>query len=262
MSRRGEIGKIITLGTRYYVNGDLYDPYAVSNVTIQTERTGGTVLATLTPTHISTGLYEIQWTIPANTPLGTLYDSWTHQATSDMAQHTRVYSFTVSAYSDASVKPSIHGPLFVGHQEVSFFNSITKELIQKIVAQRVIYYSVSDQHTKSHQLYDEAVSKIVFPPVEINALVMYNAPTQNVTKFSVDTSYSLEIYFHSHELVERNIVPREGDFIKWENITYEVEQLTSPQIIFGQIQNKVMIKATCRVARKSQFEVLDTFKSY
>ena len=52
--------------------------------------------------------------------------------------------------------------LFIGDREVAFFNGINKELLQKIICQKIIYYSVSYEHTKTHRLYDEAVRKTVF----------------------------------------------------------------------------------------------------
>lgn len=148
-------------------------------------------------------------------------------------------------------------PLFIGHEEVDFFDSINKELIQKIIGQRVIYYAVSDQHTNTHRLYDEAIKKTTYQPIEINALVLYNEPLQTANQFSIDTVYSIEVYFHYHELEERKIIPREGDFVKFGKIVYEIEKLNQPQLVYGQINNKVMVKAVCRVSRKGQFEVLD-----
>lgn len=153
------------------------------------------------------------------------------------------------------------GRLFLGSKELNFFNNITKELLQKIVEQKIIYYSVSEEHTKTHRLYDEAINKTVFRPVEINALVLFNEPIQTATQFSIDTVYSIEVYFHVHELEERNIIPKEGDFVKFGDILYEIEKLNKPQIVYGQAENLVMMKAICRVSRKSQFEVLDGIRA-
>ena len=150
----------------------------------------------------------------------------------------------------------IVGPLFVGQREIDFFNCVNKELIQKIVAQRVTYYSVSEEHTKANDLYNEAITKTVYTPVVINALVLFMDPTQTTTNFSIDTIYQIEVYFHEHELTERNIIPQVGDFMKFGEVYYEILTLTSPQIIFGQIDNKVMKKATARVARTSNFEIV------
>ena len=147
--------------------------------------------------------------------------------------------------------------MFIGAREIAFFNGINKELLQKVICQKIIYYSVSQEHTKSHRLYDEAVRKTVFTPVEVNALVLYQEPEQSVNKFTIDTVYKVEVYFYQEELRERELIPRVGDFLKFGNIVYEIEKLNRPQITFGQIEHEVMIKSICRVARESQFDVLD-----
>lgn len=145
--------------------------------------------------------------------------------------------------------------LFIGSREIDFINSVTKELIQEVVGQKVIYYAVADKLTASDDLYGEAIKKTVYNPIEINALIRYNAPRQTVTQFNVDTIYNIEIYFHLHELTERKIVPKVGDFVKYGLQYYEVEQITFPQTTFGQIDHKVQARAICRMARKGQFDI-------
>lgn len=145
--------------------------------------------------------------------------------------------------------------LFIQDQEIDFFNLIGKELIQDVVGQRIIYYSVSDKLTHSDTLYGEAVTKTVYTPVEINARILYNAPEQVVNSFSIDTVYSLEVYFLLHELEERGIVPREGDFIQYGNAFYEIQSLTKPQLAYGYIDHKVQMRAICRIAREGQFQL-------
>lgn len=147
--------------------------------------------------------------------------------------------------------------LFVTDKEIDFINSITKELVQGVIEQKIIYYSVSEEDTNTHRIYGEAVRKTVFTPVEVNALVLFEEPEQTYSKYTVDTLHRIEVYFHIHELQERNIIPREGDFMKFGSIVYEIQKLTRPQIVFGQMDNEVMVKAECQTSRKSQFEVLD-----
>jgi hypothetical protein len=255
----GRIGETITLPTRFTVNGVSFNPYAISSVKIYDAAVDGNLIATLSaPTQISTGVYQTTWSIPATgIAPAVYYDFWVWQATSDMPTKTQAYSFRVDgSYGEEQVVPC-EGPLFVGDREIDFFDHIGKELIQRIVGQKIIYYSVSEEHTKTHNLYEEAINKTVFTPVEINALVLYKDPVQTSSQFSIDTIYSLEVYFQIHELRERNIIPREGDFIRWGDVTYELEKLTFPQIYFGKINQKVMVKADARVARKSQFQVLE-----
>lgn len=152
--------------------------------------------------------------------------------------------------------------LFLSTKEIHFFNSLNKELIQKIVQQKIIYYSVSEEHTQVNDLYKESINKTVYVPVEINARVLYKEPEQSVGQFSIDTKYSIEVYFHMDELEQRKLIPREGDFLKFGTIVYEIQRLTRPQITYGLIEQEVMTKAECIVSRKSNFEVLDKIQGY
>lgn len=253
----GRVGESVTLTIRFFSNGVLFNPYSVISAKIYDNENATNLIATLSPTQISTGVWQAVWTIPTGTTPKIYFDQWVWQAQSDMPTQTRTYSFRVDGAPPIGEPRPKRGPLFVTPREITFFDHIAKELIQRIVSQRIIYYSVSEEHTKTHRLYDEAIKKTVFRPVEVNALVLYKNPEQSATQFTLDTIYSIEAYFHIHELKERKIIPREGDFIKFGNILYEIEKLTRPQIVYGQINNEVMVKAECRVSRKSQFEVLD-----
>jgi hypothetical protein len=194
MARNGRIGQSVNLTVKFYDKGVLTKPYSVSDVDILDAYSGGNTLDTLTPTQVSTGEYRVTYSIPTNLVPGAYYDQWTWQAESDMASQTRTYSFRVDRAEGQRAK--FKGPLFVGDPEADFFNCVTKEFIQKVVSQKIIYYSVSDKYTKTHKLYDEAIKKTVFSPVEINALILYNEPIQTATQFSIDTIYSVEAYFH------------------------------------------------------------------
>jgi len=254
------VGSEITLTVRFYNNGDLFDPYSISDVSILDSQSS--TLATLPVTKSAVGIYTVSWDVPLGTTPGYYYDQWIWTAVEGMATKTQTYTFRVDAaivsYDvTCDNEPLSGGPLFVGDREITFFNSVTKELIQKIVSQKVFYYSVSEKYTKVDDLYDEAIKKTVYTPIEINALILYNEPTQTASQWSIDTIYSIEVYFHIHELQERKVIPREGDFVKFGEIVYEIEKLTQPQMVYGQIDEKVMLKAICRVSRKSQFEVLD-----
>ena len=253
----GRVGESVTLTTRFYTNGALFNPYSIVSVNVYSNESATELVATLTATQVSTGVYSATWSVPAGTAPRIYYDRWTWQATLATGTQARLYGFRVDGGIPEDQCGSHNGPLFVTPREVNFFEHINKELIQRIIAQRIIYYSVSEEHTKSHKLYDEAIKKTVFTPVEINALVLYKNPVQKNTQFTIDTIYSIETYFHMHELKERQIIPREGDFIKFGNIIYEIHKLTRPQITYGQMNNEVMVKAECIVSRKSQFEVMD-----
>ena len=76
------------------------------------------------------------------------------------------------------------------------------------------------------------------------------------TRLSATTGvskYTIEIYFHKAELEDRNVFAQEGDFVEYGGIFYEITSATQPQIVFGQINNKVMVKCTCVASREGQF---------
>jgi hypothetical protein len=83
--------------------------------------------------------------------------------------------------------------------------------------------------------------------------VNYDNPTVKTMGYGADSVYSIEVYFHKQELVDRNVSPKEGDFIEYGSIFYEITSVTQPQLVFGQINNKVMTKCTCVASREGQF---------
>jgi hypothetical protein len=261
--RRAKAGAILTAQVSFFENNNLFDPFSINDVKIYD--TANVLQATLAVTGTQTGVYQFNWNVPENQPAGTYYDEWTWVAVDGMDAKVQTYSFTINSsilpnYRGPAGTPGRPGRLFVGLEEINFFDGITKELLQRIVGQKVIYYAISDEHTNTHRLYDEAIKKTSYRPVEVNALILFNEPLQTATQFSIDTLYSIEVYFHIHELRERNVIPREGDFVKFGDILYEIEKLNKPQIVYGQVENQVMVKAACRSSRKSQFEVLDSIQ--
>ncbi len=258
-SIRGTVGATVTLTQKFYANGALFNPNSITSVTIYDAESGGNSVTTLTPTQQSTGVYVASWTIPAGTVPQIYYDEWIWTAVSSMDTRTQRHGFRVDgAVIPAGEMPGVNPvPLFVSSRELDFFTGINKELIQRIIGQKIVYYSVSEELTKTHSLYNEALRKTTLRPVEINALILFVDPQQTNTNFGIDTIYKIEVYFHKSELAERLIVPHEGDFVKFGAVFYEIEQLTEPQITFGQIDHKVMLKAVCRVSRQSQFDIAE-----
>lgn len=149
---------------------------------------------------------------------------------------------------------SEHGNKFVTDREIAFINAINKELLQRVVGQEIKYYAINLPQTQVHRLYQEAVKKTWAAPVNINALVLYDNPTVKSTNFGQDSDYSAEVYFHTQELTERNVRPREGDFVEFGQVFFEITAVTQPQIVFGEINNKIMTKCVCVPSRQGQFQ--------
>jgi hypothetical protein len=143
---------------------------------------------------------------------------------------------------------------FVDTKMIAFIDSINRQLIQKIIGEEVKYYAVSLKQTEVQRLYNEAVQKTVTAPVSINALVKYENLNTRSMDFGLDAQFNLEVYFHNKELSERNVKPTEGDFIEYGGIFFEITSVTQPQLVYGQIEHKIMTKCVCISSREGQFQ--------
>lgn len=143
---------------------------------------------------------------------------------------------------------------FITDREVKFINDINRELIQRVVGQEIYYYAIDLEANRPHRLYRESVQKSWKPPVKVNALVLWGNPTTAVTPLGADAKYEAEVYCHTQELDERNVRPREGDFVEFGGVFFEIASVTQPQIVFGEVNEKIMTKLACVPAREGQFK--------
>ena len=123
------------------------------------------------------------------------------------------------------------------------------------MGQEVIYYAISEEHTVSHRLYREAIDKTWFSPVRVNARVRWDNPNTLSNNFTQDSQYVAEVFFHTLELEERNVKPKEGDFIEFGQVVFEITSVTQPQLVFGQINKRIMTKCFCVPSREGQMQI-------
>lgn len=151
---------------------------------------------------------------------------------------------------------------FVTTREIALIDSLNKELIQETVQQEIIYWAISYEESQVHRVYDEAVKKAYQVPVRLNARVQFDQGQTRMKDGKLDATYTLEAYCHAQELAERNVVPREGDFVEFGQVMFEIASVTRPQLVFGQANDKIMVKLTCVPSRESQFKAdNDTFEA-
>ena len=146
-------------------------------------------------------------------------------------------------------------PLFVGKKERDLVKQVNDELIERVIGQAVVYYPIDIQHTNFHPLYNEAVIKSFLPPIRVYALVEWeNLETSWMANVGVDKQSSIIIHFHRRRLTEdQNLFVREGDFVLYGEIHYEIVSLNEPKQLFGQINNRMEITAKCIRAREGLF---------
>ena len=147
-------------------------------------------------------------------------------------------------------------PLFLGKKERDLVKQVNDELIERVVGQTVAYYPIDIERTNYHDLYGEALVKTFLPPVRVHALVEFEGiNTKYSTNIGLDKESSVTVHFHKRRLTEdQDLYVREGDFILYGSIHYEIVTLSEPKQLFGQIDHLLEISAKCVRAREGLFD--------
>lgn len=146
-------------------------------------------------------------------------------------------------------------PLFLGEKEKNLVKQVNDEIIERVVGQQILYFAIDMETTNFHPLYGEAIEKNFLHPIRVYALVEYGGiETQFMDSVGIDKKTSAIIHFHKRRLTEdQNLFVREGDFVKYGDIYYEIVKLNEPKQLFGQIESKFEITADCIRARDGLF---------
>mgnify|MGYP005814622947 FL=1 len=146
-------------------------------------------------------------------------------------------------------------PMFLGKKERDLVKQVNDELIERVIGQQVLYYPISLEHTNFHSLYGEAVEKTFLPPIRVYALIVWQGYATETTNLGIDRRPSIIVHFHKRRLTEdQDLFVREGDFVLYGADYFEITTLNEPKQLFGQIDHKVEIEATCVKARRGLFD--------
>lgn len=144
---------------------------------------------------------------------------------------------------------------FITTRELRLIDSWNRELIQGTVQQEVIYYGISYEESRVHDVYDEAVTKEYLQPVRINARVEFDQGPAVAKGGTIDSTFTARVILHSEECRQRNLNPREGDFVEYGQVVFEVTSVRHAQPVFGQVNDKLKYELTCVPSREGQFKV-------
>ena len=145
-------------------------------------------------------------------------------------------------------------PLFFGKKERDLVKQVNDELIEKVIGQQILYYPIDMEATNFHELYGEAIDKNFLNPVRVYAMVKYDSQNTTTTPLGVDRIEKISVFFHKRRLTEdQDLFVREGDFVQYGDHFYEILSLVEPKWLFGQVESKFEIAATCMRAREGLF---------
>ena len=147
-------------------------------------------------------------------------------------------------------------PMFFGEKERDLVKQVNDEVIERVVGQQVLYFPLDLEHTNYHPLYGEAIEKTFLPPLRVYALVEFQGMESTYTEnMAVDKTFKITVKFHKRRLTEdQDLYVREGDFVRYGDVFYEIVKLLEPKLLFGQPEYRFEIQAECIKSRGGLFD--------
>jgi len=122
--------------------------------------------------------------------------------------------------------------LFGGSRDISFFNTVSKELINDIIQTEIGYYKFVLERTTSN-VYGESMGKVFYEPVRIACLMQREDQSWSSDDFGSDVNQINNFRFLKTGLIEINLIPEIGDILLFRNNFYEVDSKIENQLILG-----------------------------
>lgn len=142
--------------------------------------------------------------------------------------------------------------LFIGQREVDYISDITKEIIKDVAGQKIYYYTIREDLSNIHEVYEESIEKIFNPPIEIECMVEWQPSEIKTNNFGTEQVKTVQIYLHYRDLLDRGIRFNEGDYFSYGSIFFEATSVIYDKLVFGQVERIVSLKVLGKQTRLQQ----------
>ena len=142
---------------------------------------------------------------------------------------------------------------FITPREINFINDIAKEIVKDVIGQKIYYFPISEIKSNIHDVYEESPEKVFENPIELDALVKYQPQEVRTNRFGSEEYFTIEVYLHFRDLLDKGIEILEGDFFSYGAVFFEVITAPDSTTLFGQIEHGGYLTITGKQSRKGQF---------
>lgn len=122
--------------------------------------------------------------------------------------------------------------LFAGPRARSFFRHHSRQIVNRIVAQEVLYYKLSLAESK-YNIYGESKNKMYNQPILIACLFLAEEQVSEDDAYGKSRGQRADFRFLRDDLVKLNLFMEAGDIICWQESYYEVDLVTENQRVLG-----------------------------
>lgn len=123
-------------------------------------------------------------------------------------------------------------PLFTQQRDISFFRHVSRELLNRIISQQVLYYKFSLKETSTNS-YGESKGKFYYNPILLTCLIERPDQTTSDAEYGATTDKSRNFNFLRDDLIDLNLFPERGDIICYDESYYEVDHTLENQLVGG-----------------------------
>lgn len=122
--------------------------------------------------------------------------------------------------------------LFGGPRARSFFRHHNRQLLNRIIAQEVLYYKFSLKETAVN-LYGESKNKMYYQPILLTCLIEAQEQVSEDAEYGKGRNQQTNFRFLRDDLIDLKLYPEAGDIIVWQESYYEVDLVTENQRVMG-----------------------------
>ncbi len=142
--------------------------------------------------------------------------------------------------------------LFITPREIDFISDLNKEIVKDVLGQKVYYYSVREDISEVHDVYEESIEKLFDPPIEIESRVAWEGDEVKTGKFGHEKKAGLNCFMHYRDILDKELNIRTGDYISYGDNFFEITSTVYTKSIFGQIEHVTGLNLVCKQARVGQ----------
>lgn len=145
--------------------------------------------------------------------------------------------------------------LFRSENDRKYLKSLNKEIIEKVLGEKVTYYPLSKKLTKTN-LYGEAPKKTFDAPISIYALIEWGDQEVTTNEFGQDVIYTLKVHILEDHLKDIDTKPTEGDMVDYNQVKFEITKITNPDLLLGRAFDNFSLILDCKSVRKGIFDTI------
>jgi len=144
--------------------------------------------------------------------------------------------------------------LFNRRRDIKFFNSLSNELLNRIIKTIIVVYKISTE-TETN-LYGESTQKTYTQGLQIGVLMTHDEQvTDSSEGYGPDVSQTITAAFHREMIASRDFYPEVGDIIEWNESYFEINSIVENQLIGGITNKNYSIVATANMVSRDKLQL-------